>query len=275
MKEKEIISMQDSEWLKARKLFIVLVGSSWKAYNDSAKVISSITGYRLRRKTVKSSIVDLVSFPSRAMKNVKRKLSSEGCIVFDEEHNIVSYKWHKSIPDVQVFHPVKTKYYRQEFRYDTETKTSLRHIISNGGFCGRERATASEILRYAIRHFYDNKPVSLEEADKLIWAISNNRKSLDSALYNLRSVVEQIRAIGININQIAHRINYLENKAEDEGYDVSKRAENLAAFRNEVMDYMYSLAEAEKKLEPILAPAVSVVKSALDKENEFMNRVLI
>lgn len=165
MKENEIIEMQNRQWRENRKLFIVLVGSRWKAYNQSARVISSITGYRIRRKTIKSVDIDLVSFPNKGLKKVRDKLSSAYCTneLFDNDDSIkegdmvtyVAYVWREDIPEVVIYHPVKNKTGRQEFRSDSETEKRLKEIQANGGFGGRQKATASEILRYAIKHFYD------------------------------------------------------------------------------------------------------------------------
>jgi len=279
MKEKEIISMQERIWNNNRNLLIVLVGKRWKAYNESAKVISSITGYRLRRKVNASSTVDLVSFPGKALKNVKNKLS-ENRVSYtenyaDDDAPYISYSWKKDIPEVIKFHLAKVKNKRREFRLDANTLSLLKQIMGNGGFGGKKTATASEVLRYAIHHFYDNKPVNLKEADNLIWAISMNRKPLDSALFTLKSIVDQIRAIGVNINQIAHRINYLEKKAEDEGYETGRRIDDLVLFREDVMGNMYFLEKALDEISPKLMPAVQSVCKTMESENEFMNRVLI
>ena len=164
---------------------------------------------------------------------------------------------------------------RFELRLDASTETQLKQIVGNGGFGGRDQASKSEIIRYAIKHFYDNKPIDISEAEKLIEAISENREPLQKGLYTLSSLVKELNAIGNNINQIAHHINYLMLKAAEENVDVGSQITMINGFYNETAKTITKLTKLIDRLEPIVEPAKTAVLTSMDGENEIMNRLLI
>ena len=152
---------------------------------------------------------------------------------------------------------------------------ALKKIISNGGFGGRDKATDSEVIRYAIKHFYDNKPVDLKEAEPLIWAISNNRPMLNKSLETLSRLVRELNAIGVNFNQIVHRINYVQQKSIEEKKELYDVGDELLRFEDEVASSYTDFSELTEKIKAEIEPAITAVLSALEDENEIMNRLLL
>ena len=274
--ESRIIKSQKSQWLKDKILYIVLSGSVYNCFNEAAYIVASLMGYRLRKKTRKDNAVYLVTFPKDNIDKVMTELkNTAGCSFIKKVGRVIYFQWRESVPEVSEVWNVVAKDKRFEMRLDEDTHKSLKKIMSNGGFGGRKNATGAEVVRYSIRHFYDNKPVDLKKAEPLIKAISNNRKGLQEGLYSLTQLLKELNAIGVNLNQITHRINYLHQKAEDEKIPLGQRADALLKFAKEIeymRDDLYSIyGEVSNELEP----AKEATLSAMEGENEIINRLLI
>ena len=213
--ESKMIASQQKAWTEHHLLYIINKGSVWRAFNESAYVLSALLHFKLTRRMKKKDtiFVDSVTFRTVSLEKVLSKISTDGGeIVKREERNII-YRWNKDVSMPEEFSVVRGKDIPKNLRMDEETNSALKQITSNGGFGGREKATDSEVIRYAIKHFYDNKPIDLKEAEPLIWAISKNRLILDKSLETLSRLVRELNAIGVNFNQVVHRINYVQQKA--------------------------------------------------------------
>ena len=273
--EARIINSQDEYWLTFCVLYIVECGSVYNCYNEAAYVVASLTGYRLRKKTRKKDTVYIVTFPKENIDKVIDIIRDAGCSFFRKIGRVIVFRWVDDVPEANEIWNVVAKDIRFELRLDASTAIQLNNIVSNGGFGGRDKANKSEVLRYAIKHFYDNKPVDLKEADSLIKAISTNRDSLQKGLYTLSGMVKELNAIGNNINQIAHNINFLMLKAAEDNIDVADQIKKINGFYNEVTDTLTELMELTDRLKPSVEPAKVAVLSAMEKENEIMNRLLL
>lgn len=276
LSEARIIKSQSKYWHENMILYIVESGSVWNCYNEAAYIVASVMEYRLRKKTRKNDVVYLVTFPKDNIEKVMTELkNTAGCSFIKKVGRVIYFQWQESVPEVPEVWNVVAKDKRFELRLDEETHKSLKKIMSNGGFGGRKNATGAEVVRYSIRHFYDNKPVDLKEAEPLIKAISKNRKVLQEGLYPLTQLLKELNAIGVNLNQISHRINYLHKKAEDEKIPLGQRADALLKFAKEI-EYMRSdLYSIYGEVSNELEPAKEATLSAMDGENEIMNRLLI
>lgn len=273
--EARIINSQDEYWLTFYVLYIVECGSVYNCYNEAAYVVASLTGYRLRKKTRKKDTVYIVTFPKENIGKVIDIIRDAGCSFFRKIGRVIVFRWVDDVPEANEIWNVVAKDIRLELRLDASTAIQLNNIVSNGGFGGRDKANKSEVLRYAIKHFYDNKPVDLKEADSLIKAISANRNSLQKSLYTLSGLVKELNAVGNNINQIAHKINLLMLKAVEDGVDVGTQISQFNAFYNEVHEALRKLIELTDRVTPNVEPAKAAVLSAMEEENEIMNRLLI
>lgn len=275
--ESKMIVSQQKAWTKHHHLYLINKGSVWRAFYESAYVLSALLHYKLTRRMKKkdTTFVDSVTFRTDCLEIVLAKVCAEGGEIVERAERIIIYRWNKDVEMPDEFSIVRGKNIPKNLRFDEETNSALKKITSNGGFGGREKATDSEIIRYAIKHFYDNKPVDLKEAGPLIKAISENRKPLQEGLYILTKMVKELNAIGNNINQIAHNINYLMLKATEDNVDVGSQITQINSFYYEVNGALTKLMELTDRLEPSIEPAKVAVLTSMDKENEIMNRLLI
>lgn len=202
-------------------------------------------------------------------------IKNAGCSSFRKIGRVITFQWIDDVPEVDEIWNVVAKDIRFELRLDASTAIQLKQIVEKGGFGGRNQATKSEIIRYAIKHFYDNKPVDLKEADSLIKSISKNRKELQKGLYTLTKLVKELNAIGVNLNQITHKINYLQQKAEDDDISLGSRADSLLKFAKEIESIHDDLYSIFGEISVNLEPARDATLSAMEGENEIMNRLLI
>ena len=275
--ESKMIASQQKAWTEHHHLYIINKGSVWRAFNESAYVLSALLHFKLTRRMKKKDtiFVDSVTFRTVSLEKVLSKISTDGGeIVKREERNII-YRWNKDISMPEEFSVVRGKDISKNLRMDEETNSALKQITSNGGFGGREKATDSEVIRYAIKHFYDNKPIDMKEAEPLIWAISRNRSELDKSLETLSRLVRELNAIGVNFNQVVHRINYVQQKAIEEKKDLYDIGDELARFEDEVAGSYADISELTEKIKAEMEPAMTAVLSALEGENEIMNRLLL
>ena len=175
--ESKIIFSQQKAWTEYNLLYIINKGSVWRAFNESAYVLSALLHYKLTRRMKKkdTTFVDSVSFLTVSLEKVLSKITTDGGEIVEREDRKIIYRWNKDIVVPEEFCVVRGKDIPKNLRMDEETNSALKKITSNGGFGGREKATDSEVIRYAIKHFYDNKPIDLKETEPLIWAISKNR----------------------------------------------------------------------------------------------------
>ena len=273
--ERRIISSQNEYWLIFFVLYIVESGSVYNCYNEAAYVVSSLTGYRLRKKTRKKDTVYVVTFPKKNIDKVMEIIRNAGCPSYKQIGRVIAFKWLNDVPEVDEIWNVVAKDIRFEFKLDSSTAGQLNNIVTNGGFGGREKANKSEVIRYAIKHFYDSKPVDLKEAEPLIKAISGNRKELQEGLYTLTKLMKELNAIGVNLNQITHKINYLQQKAEDDDISIGRRADSLLKFAKEIESIHDDLYSIFGEISANLEPARDATLSAMEGENEIMNRLLI
>ena len=280
LNESKVVASQLKAWKENHLLYLVNKGSVWRAFNESAYVLSGLLNFQMTRRIRKSKkkgkvVVDTVTFMASNLDKVIGKISSGGGVIKKKEARKITYQWDKKVTMPETYIVNNGIDIPLHLKLDSETSSELERITSNGGFGGRDKATKSEVVRYAIKHFYDNKPVDLKEADSLIKAISANRNSLQKGLYTLSGLVKELNAVGNNINQIAHKINLLMLKAVEDNVDVGTQISQFNAFYNEVTDTLTELMELTDRLKPSVEPAKVAVLSAMEKENEIMNRLLI
>lgn len=278
--ESKMVASQQKAWKENHLLYLVNKGSVWRAFNESAYVLSALLNFQMTRRIRKAKkegkvVVDTVTFMSGNLEKVISKICSEGGVIKKKEVRKIIYQWEKKVTMPELYIVDDGKDIPLYIKIDNETSSDLEKITSNGGFGGRDKATKSEVVRYAIKHFYDNKPVDLKEADSLIKAISANRNSLQKGLYTLSGLVKELNAVGNNINQIAHNINFLMLKAAEDNIDVADQIKKINGFYNEVTDTLTELMELTDRLKPSVEPAKVAVLSAMEKENEIMNRLLL
>ena len=275
LSEERINLIQEIFYVNNRYLLIVLVGATWKAYSSSAYLISDLMGYQLKRKIKKNSYVDYVAFPKSASKKVFSKIVKSGGIIVKRIGRVVVYSWNSPIIISNNISLVHKKDIQLNLKLDSETYMQLNRITKNGGFGGKEKATKSEVIRYAIKHFYDNKPVDLKEVEPLIKAISENRDKLSSGLETLSRLVRELNAIGVNLNQITHRLNATMNKAIEEGVNIEKQIDIINDFWNGVVDMLDKLDHILPEIRPAIEPAQNATLEAMNGENEIIRRLLI
>lgn len=275
--ESKMIASQQKAWTEHHLLYIINIGSVWRAFNESAYVLSALLHYKLTRRMKKkdTTFVDSVSFRTVSLEKVLSKITTDGGEIVEREDRKIIYRWNKDIVVPEEFCVVRGKDIPKNLRMDEETNSALKKITSNGGFGGREKATDSEVIRYAIKHFYDNKPIDLKEAEPLIWAISKNRSVLDKSLETLSRLIRELNAIGVNFNQVAHRINYVQQKAIEDNKNLYDIGDELMRFEDEVASSYTDISELTEKIKAEIEPAITAVLSALEDENEIMNRLLL
>ena len=275
LSEERINDIQERFYVSNRYLLFVLVGATWKAYSSSAYLISDLMGYQLKRKIKKNSYVDYVAFPKSASKKVFSKIVKSGGIIVKRIGRVVVYSWNAPIIISNNISLVHKKDIQLNLKLDSETYMQLNRITKNGGFGGKEKATKSEVIRYAIKHFYDNKPVNLEEAEPLIKAISENRDELSSGLETLNRLVRELNSIGINLNQISHNLNLNMLKANEANASLEERI-NIIKESSENIDYAtWLLQQLLEKIDSEILPAKNVTLAVMNGENEIINRLLI
>lgn len=275
--ESKMRASQQKAWTKHHHLYLINKGAVWRAFNESAYVLSALLHYKvIRRMKKKDTIfVDSVTFRTVSLEKVLSKISTDGGEIVKREERKIIYRWNKDVSMPEEFSVDRGKDIPKNLRMDEETSSALKKITSNGGFGGREKATDSEIIRFAIKHFYDNKPIDLKEAEPLIWAISKNRSMLDKSLETLSRLVRELNAIGVNFNQVVHRINYVQQKAIEENKNLYDIGDELARFEDEVAGSYADISELTEKIKAEMEPAMTAVLSALEGENEIMNRLLL
>lgn len=275
--ESKMIVSQQKAWAEHHHLYLINKGSVWRAFNESAYVLSALLHYKLTRRMKKkdTTFVDSVSFRTVSLEKVLSKITTDGGEIVEREDRKIIYRWNKDIVVPEEFCVVRGKDIPKNLRMDEETNFVLKKITSNGGFGGREKATDSEVIRYAIKHFYDNKPIDLKEAEPLIWAISKNRSVLDKSLETLSRLIRELNAIGVNFNQVVHRINYVQQKAIEDNKNLYDIGDELMRFEDEVASSYTDISELTEKIKAEIEPAAKAVLSALESENEIMNRLLL
>lgn len=275
--ESKMIVSQQKAWAEHHHLYLINKGSVWRAFNESAYVLSALLHYKLTRRMKKkdTTFVDSVSFRTVSLEKVLSKITTDGGEIVEREDCKIIYRWNKDIVVPEEFCVVRGKDIPKNLRMDEETNSVLKKITSNGGFGGREKATDSEVIRYAIKHFYDNKPIDLKEAEPLIWAISKNRSVLDKSLETLSRLIRELNAIGVNFNQVVHRINYVQQKAIEDNKNLYDIGDELMRFEDEVASSYTDISELTEKIKAEIEPAAKAVLSALESENEIMNRLLL
>lgn len=275
--ESKMIVSQQKAWAEHHHLYLINKGSVWRAFNESAYLLSALLHFRLTRRMKKkdTTFVDSVSFRTVSLEKVLSKITTDGGEIVEREDRKIIYRWNKDIVVPEEFCVVRGKDIPKNLRMDEETNSVLKKITSNGGFGGREKATDSEVIRYAIKHFYDNKPIDLKEAEPLICAISKNRSVLDKSLETLSRLIRELNAIGVNFNQVVHRINYVQQKAIEDNKNLYDIGDELMRFEDEVASSYTDISELTEKIKAEIEPATKAVLSALESENEIMNRLLL
>lgn len=275
--ESKMIVSQQKAWAEHHHLYLINKGSVWRAFNESAYLLSSLLHFRLTRRMKKkdTTFVDSVTFRTMSLEKVLSMISTAGGEIVERDERKIIYRWNNDVAMPEEFSVVRGKDIPKNLRMDEETNLALKKITSNGGFGGRDKATDSEVIRYAIKHFYDNKPVDLKEAEPLIWAISNNRPMLNKSLETLSRLVRELNAIGVNFNQIVHRINYVQQKSIEEKKELYDVGDELLRFEDEVASSYTDFSELTEKIKAEIEPAITAVLSALEDENEIMNRLLL
>ncbi len=275
--ESKMRASQQKAWTAHRHLYLINKGSVWRAFNESAYVLSALLHYKVTRRMKKkdTTFFDSVTFRTVSLEKVLSKISTDGGEIVKREERKITYRWNKAVSVPEEFCVDRGKDIPMNLRIDEETLSVLKKITVNGGFGGRERATNSEIIRFAIKHFYDNKPIDPKEAEPLIWAISKNRSMLDKSLETLSRLVRELNAIGVNFNQVVHRINYVQQKAIEDGENLYDVGDELLRFGGEVAGSYADISELTEKIKAEMEPAMTAVLTALEGENEIMNRLLL
>lgn len=275
--ESKMRASQQKAWTAHRHLYLISKGSVWRAFNESAYVLSALLHYKVTRRMKKkdTTFFDSVTFRTVSLEKVLSKISTDGGEIVKREDRKITYRWNKDVSMPEEFSVDRGKDIPMNLRIDEETLSALKKITANGGFGGREKATNSEIIRFAIKHFYENKPIDLKEAEPLIWTISKNRSMLDNALENLSRLVRELNAIGVNFNQVVHRINYVQQKAIEDGENLYDVGDELLRFGGEVAGSYADISELTEKIKAEMEPAMTAVLTALEGENEIMNRLLL
>ena len=275
LSEERINDFQKRLYVNNRCLLIVLVGATWKAYSSSAYVISDMMDYQLKRKIKKNSYVDYVAFPKSASKKVLSKITNSGGVIVKQIGRVLVYSWNNAIEISHNISLVQKKDLQLNLKLDSETYTQLNRITKNGGFGGKDKATKSEVIRYAIKHFYDNKPVNLKEAEPLFKAISENRDQLISGLETLSRLVRELNAIGVNLNQLSHNLNIKMLKLNETNASLEEKV-NVLRESSDNIDYAtWQLGQLFEKIESEILPAKNVTLAVMNGENEIINRLLI
>lgn len=275
--ESKMRASQQKAWTAHRHLYLINKGSVWRAFNESAYVLSALLHYKVTRRMKKkdTTFFDSVTFRTVSLEKVLSKISTDGGEIVKREERKITYQWNKDVSVPEEFSVDRGKDIPMNLRIDEETLSALKKITVNGGFGGREKATNSEIIRFAIKHFYDNKPIDPKEAEPLIWAISKNRSMLDKSLETLSRLVRELNAIGVNFNQVVHRINYVQQKAIEDGENLYDVGDELLRFGGEVAGSYADISELTEKIKAKMEPAMTAVLTALEGENEIMNRLLL
>ena len=275
--ESKMRASQQKAWTAHRHLYLISKGSVWRAFNESAYVLSALLHFKLTRRMKKkdTNFFDSVTFRTVSLEKVLSKISTDGGEIVKREERKIIYRWNKDVSVPEEFSVDRGKDIAMNLRIDEETLSALKKITVNGGFGGREKATNSEIIRFAIKHFYDNKPIDPKEAEPLIWAISKNRSMLDKSLETLSRLVRELNAIGVNFNQVVHRINYVQQKAIEDGENLYDVGDELLRFGGEVAGSYADISELTEKIKAEMEPAMTAVLTALEGENEIMNRLLL
>lgn len=275
LSEERINDIQERFYVNNRYLLIVLVGATWKAYSLSAYVISDLMDFQLKRKIKKNSYVDYVAFPKSASKKVLSKITNSGGVIVKQIGRVLVYSWNNAIEISHNISLVQKKDLQLNLKLDSETYTQLNRITKNGGFGGKDKATKSEVIRYAIKHFYDNKPVNLKEAEPLIKAISVNRDQLISGLETLSRLVRELNAIGVNLNQLSHNLNIKMLKLNETNASLEEKV-NVLRESSDNIDYAtWQLGQLFEKIESEIEPVKSIILAVMNGENEIINRLLI
>lgn len=275
LSEERMNDIQERFYVNNRYLLIVLVGATWKAYSLSAYVISDLMDYQLKRKIKKNSYVDYVAFPKSASKKVLSKITNSGGVIVKQIGRVLVYSWNNAIEISHNISLVQKKDLQLNLKLDSETYTQLNRITKNGGFGGKDKATKSEVIRYAIKHFYDNKPVNLKEAEPLIKAISVNRDQLISGLETLSRLVRELNAIGVNLNQLSHNLNIKMLKLNETNASLEEKV-NVLRESSDNIDYAtWQLGQLFEKIESEIEPVKSIILAVMNGENEIINRLLI
>ena len=174
--ESKIRASQQKAWTAHRHLYLINKGSVWRAFNESAYVLSALLHFKLTRRMKKkdTTFFDSVTFRTVSLEKVLSKISTDGGEIVKREERKIIYRWNKDVSVPEEFSVDRGKDISKNLRMDEETSSALKKITSNGGFGGREKATDSEIIRFAIKHFYDNKPKNLTNPSKHCPAWSGN-----------------------------------------------------------------------------------------------------
>ena len=275
--ESKMRASQQKAWTAHRHLYLINKGSVWRAFNESAYVLSALLHYKVTRRMKKkdTTFFDSVTFRTVSLEKVLSKISTDGGEIVKREERKITYRWNKDVSVPEEFSVDRGKDIPMNLRIDEETLSALKKITVNGGFGGKEKATDSEIIRFAIKHFYDKKPIDPKEAEPLIWAISKNRSMLDKSLETLSRLVRELNAIGVNFNQVVHRINYVQQKAIEDGENLYDVGDELLRFGGEVAGSYADISELTEKIKAEMEPAMTAVLTALEGENEIMNRLLL
>ena len=275
--ESKMRASQQKAWTAHRHLYLINKGSVWRAFNESAYVLSALLHYKVTRRMKKkdTTFFDSVTFRTVSLEKVLSKIPTDGGEIVKREERKITYRWNKDVSVPEEFSVDRGKDIPMNLRIDEETLSVLKKITVNGGFGGRERATNSEIIRFAIKHFYDNKPIDPKETEPLIWAISKNRSMLDKSLETLSRLVRELNAIGVNFNQVVHHINYVQQKAIEDGENLYDVGDELLRFGGEVAGSYADISELTEKIKAEMEPAMTAVLTALEGENEIMNRLLL
>lgn len=211
-------------------------------------------------------------------------------IFIDMKKKVRKKKYHvKDKSDVLMKGTVLHVYISENLRKQME------YTMQNGGFYTGGKKTYSSFVRYCIQHIGDNKEINLSQddhkkIDELIKAIADNRRPLDEGLQDVKRLVDEIRAVGVNINQAVKKINYLEWIAEhdpNEKKTLEQRCDDLISICSDLRSIVmkgyetqsgqkfYSMSDYYKKASKLLEPTIELIEEVLRREDDILCRLII
>ncbi len=143
--ESKIIFSQQKAWTEYNLLYIINKGSVWRAFNESAYVLSALLHYKLTRRMKKkdTTFVDSVSFLTVSLEKVLSKITTDGGEIVEREDRKIIYRWNKDIVVPEEFCVVRGKDIPKNLRMDEETNStctvenllSTCHPIADSALC--------------------------------------------------------------------------------------------------------------------------------------------
>ena len=97
--ESKVIASQKKAWTSHHQLYIISKGSVWRAFNESAYVLSALLHFKVTRRMKKKDtlFVDSVTFRVESLEKVLSKISTDGGEIVEREERKIIYGWNKDV----------------------------------------------------------------------------------------------------------------------------------------------------------------------------------